>query len=1173
MNAPRSARATPRCAALRALLPLALALLGLGAFAGPGAARTPIRLAQDPALSPDGRTLVFSWLGDLWTASATGGAARPLTRHPGRDTSPVFSPDGSRLAFLSDRETGPQIFLLPAAGGLPERLTTHSEGYTLDGWYPDGSALLVNAERDFSHYPRSGQRFFRVPLTGPAGDQPIFDDYGRTGDLSPDGRRLLFTREGEQATRKGYRGSQASQIWLYDTTAGSFTQLIAEETSARFPLWRPDGRGFYFTTGRSGSVNLWEYELAGARQTQLTRFTDDPVTSPVVARDGRTIVFRHLFDLYRFEPGSRREPARLDLWTDLETGAAGLERRLLTSVSEVSFSSDGLEVAFIAGGDLWVMDTLLREPRQITRTPETERDPQFAPDGNTIAYISDQDGQSDLWQAARARPEQYWWRNDTFTLTRLTEDSAVEQDLKWSPDGRQLAFIQGNGDLCALDLASRATRRVLPSWNRPDYQWSPDGRWFAAAFYDTDFNRDIWLLRADGTGTPYNLSRHPDNESDPVWSPDGRMIAFTGRRVGEEVDIYYVRLRAEDEGRTRRARTLEKAVDKLAKSRKKAPARTEKKSAPASSKSGRTATAAEETSDSAAPDRPAGASSAAAARRLPEVKIDFDRIHERIHRLSIANSTERDLLWSPDSKKLAFSATVDGRRGTYTVEFPDELRPKLLCAETGSQGRWLENGNQIVWRSGPARAAGDDDEATPRPGPPAAPATPAPTPTPAPAPSPGSADGSVPASVSDSGRVTRFPFRVAHETDLAAKHRAAFDLAWRTMRDSWYDERLGNRNWDEVRRKYRDAATSPDPQNLATVINLMLGELNGSHLGFTLRPASGESAASWSPVTAHLGVRWDHTHAGPGLKVRDVIPDGPAARRGGLLSAGDVVLSIDETAIGPATDLARLLTGPSGREIRLRVANAAGSERDVAIEADRYSAIRALLYPKWVADNRAQVEKQSAGRLGYLHVRAMNQDSFLQFEQDLYAAGVGRDGLIIDVRDNGGGRTADLLLTALTQPAHAIAVPRGGGPGYPQDRKVFATWSKPIVVLCNQNSFSNAEIFAHAIKHLGRGQLVGVTTAGGVVSTGARTIMDLGTLRLPSRGWYRLQDGEDMELSGAVPHHVVWRQPGESAQGRDTQLDKAVEVLGRDVAAAAARPVPKLRKSTERPAAVPPAPR
>jgi tricorn protease len=222
------------------------------------------------------------------------------------------------------------------------------------------------------------------------------------------------------------------------------------------------------------------------------------------------------------------------------------------------------------------------------------------------------------------------------------------------------------------------------------------------------------------------------------------------------------------------------------------------------------------------------------------------------------------------------------------------------------------------------------------------------------------------------------------------------------------------------------------------------------------------------------------------------------------------------------------------------------------------------LYEQWLAYNRARVDELSQGQLGYLHIAGMNWPSFLKFEEQLYAVGAGKQGLVIDVRENGGGSTADHLLTALTQPVHAITVPRGGGVGYPQDRKVYASWSKPIIVLCNQNSFSNAEIFSHAIKSLGRGRLVGVPTAGGVISTGATSILDLGTLRLPFRGWFLARDGEDMELNGAVPDVVIWPQPEELPRGVDRQLERGVQLLQEDVAAWLARPAPKLRKASER---------
>jgi len=272
-------------------------------------------------------------------------------------------------------------------------------------------------------------------------------------------------------------------------------------------------------------------------------------------------------------------------------------------------------------------------------------------------------------------------------------------------------------------------------------------------------------------------------------------------------------------------------------------------------------------------------------------------------------------------------------------------------------------------------------------------------------------------------------------------------------------------------------------------------------------------------------------------------------------------------------DLTQVLNGPLDRDIALTVLRAkkavenaepekieeqAGNdELNISLRPTSYARIRPLLYEQWLEHNRQMVDKLSDGKLGYLHIQAMDESSFLEFEQQLYNVGYGKDGLVIDVRDNGGGSTTDHLLTSLTQPRHAMTVPRGGGIGYPHDRMIYATWSKPIVVLCNQNSYSNAEIFSHAVKYLGRGKLIGVQTAGGVVSTGASRINDIGVLRAPFRGWFSMETGEDMELRGALPDFILWPTPGELPAGIDRQLEKAVTVLAEEVQKVPAKPKPK----------------
>ena len=1078
-----------------------------------------VQLARDPALSPDGATLAFSWRGDLWSVPVAGGRAIRLTQHSAEESQPAYSPDGKQLAFISTREGGArQVFVMPARGGEARQLTRHSEGHTLHTWMPDGKTLLVAINRDHSWMrdPRSS-RLALLDLAGDRAPSVLFDDYAYEPSVSADGQRLLFTREGESWWRQGYQGSRAGQTWRYDRAEKAFTQLKAEPTECRWPLWLPDDSGFYHVSNRDGTYNLWHHDLASGKDRQLTEFKGDSVVFPVLSRNGKTLVFRHRFDFYRWQPGAKNAPEKIEIRAFPEDTPPTLERPLLSSASEVAHTRDGLQIAFIAGGDVWVMDTELKEPRRVTATAEEERELIFAPDGKSLWFVSDTGGSTDLWKAT-PKSSQPWWQNSAFDLARITHDAAPESRLRFTPDGKKLAYVKERGDLWLADADGKNPRRLIEHWDAPSYDFSPDSRWLVYSQNDEWFNSDIWLLPLDGSRPAFNLSRHPDNDYSPVWSPDGKKIAWAGRRENDEFDIHYVWLRAEDGEQSKRARTLLKALEKF------------KKPAPSTTAKSSTSTAKAPASKPAVEAAPAKAPEAKSTTPKPPaptaLTIDFDGIHERVQRISLANTTEAGLVWSPDSKKLAFSATVDGRRGTYTIEPPDETKPQFLSSTMLTAPVWLKEGDQIT----------------------------------------GLSEGK-PVSLSSKGSLTTRSFTARHTVDLPAKQRAVFEQCWQLMRDRYYDERLGNRDWDAVRAKYAAmAAAAPDWRSVQEVVHLMLGELNGSHLGFTLS-SSTTSTRSWQEETAHLGLRFDPAHAGPGWKVRDVIFKGPASQKLSRIQPGEIVLRVDGIEVHPHTDPATVLNGPLERDITLRVQATGkdGKERDVTLRPISFNSARSLLYRQWIEENRTRVDQLSGGKLGYLHISAMDTASFHQFQADLYAAGAGRDGLVIDVRENGGGSTTDHLLTALTQPRHAVAIARGGSVrGYPQDRSVYAVWDKPIVVLCNQNSYSNAEIFSHAIKLLGRGQVVGVPTAGGVISTGSASIMDIGTLRMPTRGWYGLESGIDMELNGAVPDHLIWPQPGELAAGIDRQLEKAIEVLKKDVTSWQARPQPKLQKASER---------
>jgi tricorn protease len=1129
-----------------------------------------VQLADNPALSPDGKRLVFAWRGDLWSVGSNGGVAKRLTHHEGADKQPRFSPDGKTIAFTSSRTGTPQVFTMPSAGGPVTQITHHTGGNECAGWFPDGEALLVRGQRDHWWKTSQNYRYFKVALGERRAEELLFDDYGDDASLSPDGTKLLFTREGPAWWRKGYYGAQAAQIWLYDLQAKTFSHL-ASTTGARYPLWKPDGKSFYYVgNGTSKSWNLNEYDLGTSKSKTLTTFEDDSVVQPTLAADGKTLVFRRLFDLYRWTPEKPAAAKKLDIVVvDDDVRADPYDRKTLTSAKDFAVTRDGLEIAIIAGGDLWVMDTILREPKQVTDTPEEESEPLFTADQTALLYVSNAGGQCDIWKAEKSEANRYWWTNSKFNLKKITDDPTVESSLALSPKGDRLAFVRGLGDLMTMNLDGSDVKQVIASWDKPEYDWSPDGKWFAYAVSDKDFNNDVWIIPSDASAKPFNVSRHPDNDFHPRWSPDGKLLSFTGRRADDETDIFYVWLRAADEETSSRDRNFLKALEKMQKrNQSNTGAAPTKKPEPGKEpepmkKEPESVLAQPEidvpvSDDNAAivntdqqpmpMDPPAKAASTgtasageAAAKKNVVVQIDFANFHDRVHRISNANTTENELTWSPDGKKLAFVATVDGKLGIYTVEFPENIKITPMGTTALSKMHWLDSG---LW----------------------------------------GLSGGTPTVLSSTGTATSFRFAVRQTVDRAGRFAAIFDQCWRVMRDNYYDERLGNRNWDAIRRKYHDAASAAvDMDALTVVIQLMLGELNGSHLGFTpgvdslpdpssplpgapaTDPANPTRDARWNVVTAHLGVRFDPAHRGPGLIIQDVLPRGPASRKQSQLNAGELILSIDGTAVDPQTDLTTILNGTLDREFRLQVRDTKGKERQVRLRPISYVQARQLLYDAWLLANRAAVDKLSDNKLGYLHISGMNMPSFYKFEEELYSVGAGKEGLVIDVRENGGGSTTDHLLTILSQPAHALTKARGSNEiGYPQDRIVYATWRKPIIVLCNQNSFSNAEIFAHAIKTLQRGKVVGVPTAGAVISTGATSIMDAGVLRLPFRGWYHPHTGEDMELNGAVPDIVIWPVPGELPSGKDQQLEAAVKQLLADVAESNKKPEVKLRKAMER---------
>ena len=1052
-----------------------------------------IKLASVPRPLPDGERFVFVWRGDLWLAGIDGSELRQLTRHAAVDHWPCVAPDGKQVAFTSKRDNTWQVYVMAIDGGEPRQITFNTEGGTPLVWFPDGKSVLMRAERDQAG--ANAVRLFRVAVDGSGDEELLFDAYAYDADISPDGKHILFTRDSVNLYRKGHRGSKASQIWHYCMSKKSFRCIRRDPGGSRSPLWRPDGKGFYFVGQESGCFNVWEQELESGEAKQLTHFTDASVIIPGLSRNGGCMVFRQLFDFYRIDPRRGRAPERIDLRAAVDLPREPVRRRWYEAVwnnnetGSVDFTDDGLQICFTSGGDLWVMDTVLREPRQVTsETVIHDREACFTPDGKAILLLRDDGCSVNIWRVSRRDGEHHWWRNREFDLTPLTTDEWTRYNLSVSPDGSNIAYCVQRGDVYVADANGSNAVRVAQSSHEAWYDWSPDGCWLACNLSERSGNRDIWIVSTRGEREPYNLSRHPNTDYSARWSPDGRIIAFVGRRYDDSTDLYYVYLSRDDDRESKRDRSLEKALGAMKAGDKKKDGNGDKNG-----------------------NRP--------------VRIDFDGLAERVRKIDVPGSAPSNPFWSFDSKALAFYAKVNGKSGTYKVVFPDHLKPEFMTDKRGEQAKWVKKDSKILWLVDRVPSA----------------------------------------------YTQKYPFKAFQHTDISDYRRLAIRVIWRTLRDRFYDPALNNLDWKAVLAKYEEAAaTAADRAVFDKVVLMLLGELNSSHMAFSQSDTSKKEwgtewhAKGWKVRTGHPGVRFDGAYEGDGLRVADVIPDGPADSAHSRLEPGDVVLRANGVAVADRADLTRALTGEYPRDDVLVVRGTNGTERAVTIRTVSYEDTRELLRDEEIRAARRRVDELSAGTLGYLHIAKMQWEDLRKFEQEVFAWGSGKDGLIIDVRGNTGGFVADRLLSILCHPMHAVTVPRDGEPSYPNGYLGKALWEKPITVLCDQRTASNGEIFSHAIKTLKRGKVVGVPTQGGVISTPKVSILDVGTLWVPERGWFVGETGQDMEMNGCVPHVVVWPEPGEIPRGVDRQLVAGVDALMKDVAAAKKAGPRKLTLESER---------
>ncbi|GJQ29447.1 MAG: hypothetical protein HBSAPP03_13310 [Phycisphaerae bacterium] len=1156
---------------MNAFTPIIMALVtGMSSVAlAQGEPPRAVGFPQYPSLSPDGSTVVFSFAGDLWAVPSGGGTARRITSHPSDELRSAFSPDGSLLAFESERDGARAIYTMPVgkdAGGLTfgdvRRVTRADRAHTLSAFTADSKGLYLAG----SHEPAlaRGTRMYRANADGTGALTRLTLAYGAAPTPLPGDTGIIFTRGRYDPNRPIYRGSATTDLYRLDFATGTFTQLTSNAANDADGRLLPDG-SLVFVSSRDGQNNVWRLPkaTADAAATQLTFFKPAPGEATIghgvrdfsVAPGGTTGVFAVWDRLYTLDlAAARPQPKPLAVTLTGDFSQVDTQRLNLSRlVSEAALSPDGKTLAVIARGEVYVRSTEKDRPtRRVTNTHARERDLAWSPDGSVLYFTSDETGVYGVYAARVAltredlqpkkaeetadkpadKPDdakgdkeampkvdhgKRWSESLTFTVEPVLVEGDNLRRPRPSPDGKYLLLTRSRGDLVLLTIADKAQRVVLPGWDEPDASWCSDSRHVIYARNDEYFNSDIWVMDVltDGAEAA-NITRHPDDDSSPRLSADGKVLYFLSDRdasVNGEYALYAVNLDVKLDGMSAyELADYFKEAAEAAKKRKPlgSEEKPEKKDKP--KKKDEPAKDAPEEEGAAAAEAPkdpppAEEPKAEEPPKAPEpLKFDVADAYRRVRQVVSMPGGVGDLAITPGGERVIFSGSIDGSASLFSVDYRGRERKSVTSGSTSNVTVNLTGEKVVYVATGEAsigKPAGGESEKM-------------------------SIDATV-------------------MIDVAQQQRQKFLEAARILGEVFYHNTLKGLDWPALTARYLSLAmaTRTDTEFNA-VGNALFGELDGSHLGIRGgRDTSGEQVPF-----GYLGVDAEPTN--DGWRVARVLAQGPATRPTSTLNVGDVIVAINGDAVakngGPVADLPVLLAGTSGKETLLKVRSAEGAERLVLVTPIGSGADTGLRYDDEVARRAAIVERLSGGKLGYLHIRSMDLPSVRDFERDLYAAAHGKVGLIIDVRDNGGGWTADILLASLTAPRHAYTVPRGADEAtmprdaYPRDRRLIYHYNRPISVLINQNSYSNAEIFPHAIKTIGRGKLVGVQTFGAVISTGSASLIDGTTVRTPFRGW-RLLDGTDMENHGAMPDIPAGMPPEAEAKGDDPQIAAAVTEL------------------------------
>ena len=1048
-------------------------------------------------ISPDGGQIAFTYKGDIYTVDTGGGQARQITSSRGYDTHPVWSPDGKSIAFASDREGSMDVFIVGRDGGVPRRLTSHS-GNGVPVAFRDNDHVLFGAAvmPDAGDMTFPSAQFPQVYEVSTEGGRPVMFSSVPMEDISvsPDGRSFLYhDRKGyEDAWRKHHTSSITREIWLCTAAVGRerrFRKITTFDGEDRTPVWAQDGKSFYYLSERDGSFNIYRSDIEGRNITRLTSHTGHPVRFLSAAKDG-TLCYGFNGEIYTLKEGEPAKKVAVSIVAD--TYDRHLVKQLKSSgATEISVSPEGKEVAFVMRGDVYVTSVEYKTTKQITDTPEQERDIDFSPDGRSIVYASERDGLWQIYQTSLVDKDDklFTYAND-FKEERLVNSSYTSFQPQYSPDGKEVAFLQNRTELRVLNLKTKEVRTVMDgkfeySYSDGDqwFEWSPDSRWLLSGYIGHGGwnNKDIALVNASGNGEIHNLTQSGYTDGDAKWVLGGKAMIWKSDRAGyrshgswgSEDDVYIMFFDLDAYERFRMSKEETALLEEAEKKEKEDDAKKEDEK-----KKGKRNADEKEKKDVVEP-----------------LEFDLENCRDRVIRLTVNSSRLGDAMLSAKGDKLYYQAAFEDGYDLWVHDLK-ENKTSIVMKNIGYGAMMTDKKQENLYLC----------------------------------------NSSIRKVNMEKGESKTVEFSATFNYRPYEERQYMFDHIWKQVEDKFYVADLHGVDWKGYYNSYR--RFMPHINNnydFQEMLSEMLGELNGSHTGARYY------APGASFQTARLGAFYDNDYTGDGLKIKEIIAKGPFAVKKTDVTEGCIIEKIDGEKISAGADYYPLLEGKAGRKVLLSVYNPKKGKRfEVTVKAISEGEQSDLLYRRWVRRNEQLVEKLSGGRVAYVHVQGMNSPSFRTVYSELLSEkNRTKEAVIVDTRHNGGGWLHDDLVTLLNGKKYQIFVPRGQYIG----SDPFNKWLKPSCVLVCEDNYSNAHGFPWVYKELGIGKLIGTPVPGTMTAVWWERQIDPSIVfGIPQVGCIDMR-GEYLENKELQPDIEVYNSPEEMLRGEDRQLEAAVKEM------------------------------